>query len=139
MATRITTALQNALADAVTSFVDADAGAGALTVRTGLQPVTANHPATGTVLVTIPLADPSFAAAMLGIATLDATPTLTALGVATGTAGWFRITDNSGDTVLDGAVTSLGGGGELELDSTTITSGVAVDIVAGTLTAPAST
>jgi hypothetical protein len=73
------------------------------------------------------------------VSTFDTTPVLTTTGVATGTAGWFRITDNSGDTVMDGSVTATGGGGELELNTTSITTGVTVEITAGTLTTPATT
>lgn len=139
MATRLATAARNATTNAVVALVDADVGAGSIQIRTGAQPASANDPATGTLLATLTLADPSFGAAALGVATLDATPVLTTTGVAAGTAGWFRMLDNSGDTILDGAVTVTGGGGELELNTTTISIGVTVEITAGTLTTPAST
>lgn len=139
MATRLATAARNAATNSVVALVDADVGAGSIQLRTGAQPASANDPATGTLLATVTLADPSFGAAALGVATLDATPVLSTVGVAAGTAGWFRMLDNSGDTVLDGAVTVTGGGGELELNTTTISIGVTVEITAGTLTTPAST
>lgn len=139
MATRLSTASRNAATNAVAGLVDADVGAGTIQIRTGAQPASANDPATGTLLATITLADPSFGAAALGVATLDATPVLSTTGVAAGTAGWFRVLDNSGDTVADGAITATGGGGELELNTTTISIGVTVEITAGTLTTPAST
>ena len=139
MATRLATAARNAATNSVVALVDADVGAGTIQIRTGAQPATANDPATGTLLATVTLADPSFAAAVAGVATLDATPVLSTVGVANGTAGWFRMLDNSGDTVLDGAVTVTGGGGEMELNTTTISVGVTVEITAGTLTTPATT
>jgi hypothetical protein len=139
VATRLATATQNAATNAVTALVDADVGAGSIQVRTGAQPASANNAATGTLLATFTLADPSFAAAAAGVAALDATPVLSTTGVAAGTAGWFRMLDNSGDTVLDGAVTVTGGGGEMELNTTTISIGVTVEITAGTFTTPAST
>lgn len=139
MATRLATAARNAATNAVTALADADVGAGSIQIRTGAQPATANDPATGTLLATLTLADPSFGAAAAGVATLDATPVLSTTGVAAGTAGWFRMLDNSGDTVLDGAVTVTGGGGEMELNTTTISIGVTVEVTAGTLTTPAST
>lgn len=139
MATRLATAARNAATNAVVALVDADVGAGTIQIRTGAQPATANDPATGTLLATLTLADPSFAAAVAGVATLDATPVLSTTGVAAGTAGWFRMLDNSGDTVLDGAVTATGGGGEMELNTTTISIGVTVEVTAGTLTTPATT
>lgn len=139
MATRLPTASRNAATNAVTALVDADVGAGTIQIRTGAQPASANDAATGTLLATITLADPAWSASVAGVSTLDATPVLATTGVAAGTAGWFRMLDNSGDTILDGAVTATGGGGELELNTTTISIGVAVEITAGTLTTPAST
>lgn len=138
MATRLSTASRNAAVNAITALVDADVGAGAIHVRTGGQPASANDPATGTLLASFVLADPSWGAAVTGVATLDATPVLSTVGLADGTAGWFRMTDNSGDTVLDGSVTITAGGGQLELNTTTISTGSTVEITAGTLTMPAS-
>lgn len=137
MATRIPTAAQNAAVNAITALVDADVGAGAILIRTGAQPATANDPPTGTLLATFATADPAFGAGVAGVATLDTTPILSTIGVAAGTAGWFRMTDNSGDTVMDGAVTVTGGGGELELNTVTIGVGATVEITAGTVTMPA--
>jgi len=139
MATRLSTAARNAASNAVAGLIDADVGAGALVIRTGAQPASAEDPATGTILATFAFADPATTAAVVGVSTFDTTPVLTTTGVATGTAGWFRITDNSGDTVMDGSVTATGGGGELELNTTSITTGVTVEITAGTLTTPATT
>jgi len=139
VATRLPTASRNATSNAVTALVDADVGAGTIQIRTGAQPASADNAATGTLLATITLADPAWGAAVAGVSTLDATPVLSTTGVAAGTAGWFRMLDNSGDTIADGAVTVTGGGGELELNTTTISIGVTVEITAGTLTTPAST
>lgn len=138
MATRIPTNVQNALADLAAGFIDADVGAGTIQIRSGAQPATANLAATGTLLATLTFNDPAFLAAAAGVSTMDDTPAVTGLGVAAGTAGWFRILDNSGDTVMDGAITATGGGGELEMNTTTVSIGLAVTITAGTLTMPAS-
>lgn len=137
MAINLSTALQNALADTVVAFLDADAGAASIQLRTGASPG-ANAVATGTLLATLAFNDPSFAAAVLGVATMDNTPVLSAVGAAAGTAGYFRITDNSGDVAFDGTITATGGGGDLELNTTTISVGVTVEITAGTITQPAS-
>ncbi len=139
MATRIPTTARNVVANTVAALPDADVGPGSIQIRTGAQPASADNAATGTLLATLTFADPAFGAAVGGVATLDATPVLSTTGVAAGTAGWFRILDNSGDTVLDGAVTLTGGGGEMELNTLTISVGVTVEITGGTLTAPAST
>jgi hypothetical protein len=137
MATRIPTAARNAAANAVVLLADAGPAAGTIQIRTGAQPATADLAATGTLLATLTMSDPSFAAAVAGVSTLDTTPVLTTTGVAAGTAGWFRMLDSNGLTVMDGAVATAGA--ELNLNTTTISIGVTVEITAGTVTMPAST
>lgn len=138
MATRIPTNSRNAAADAVVDRLDAGAGAGKVRIYTGSQPASANDAATGTLLVDIPLNDPAFGAAATGVATMDDTPTPSANAGATGTAGWFRALDSDDNTVIDGSVTATGGGGDMELNTTSLVSGVAVSITAWTVTMPAA-
>lgn len=136
MVIRLPTASRNAAVAAVANLVDADVGAGTIQIRTGAQPATGNDAASGTLLATVTLADPAWSGPVVGVMTLDTTPVLSTTGVAAGTAGWFRMLDNSGDSILDGSVTGTGGGGDLELNTTTISIGLTVDITAGTLTMP---
>lgn len=138
MATRLPTASVNAACDAIVDRVDGGSGAGVIEIRTGSQPASANDAATGTLLVTITCADPAFGAAAAGVATLDTDPVLEGTAVADGTAGWCRIKDSTGATVMDGSVTATGGGGQITLATTAITTGVAVQITSGTFTVPAS-
>lgn len=135
MATRIPTAARNAACDAVVDLADAGAGAATIEVRTGSQPASANDAATGTLLATFTCADPAFGDSAVGVATLDTTPVLAAAGVAAGTAGWFRMKDSTGATVMDGSVGTSGA--ELNLNTTTISVGVGVEITSGTVTMPA--
>jgi hypothetical protein len=51
-----------------------------------------------------------------------------------GTAAWARIRTSGGTAVMDIDVTNTGGGGELELVTTSITTGQPVQITALTLT-----
>lgn len=143
MATRINTAARNAACDAVVDLVDGGAGAGVIRVYTGSQPATPGDAPTGTLLAEFTLSDPAFGSSANGVAALDVTPALTDDGLAAGTAGWFRILDSTeaagtGLGIIDGSVTATGGGGQLELNSTTISVGVAVEITAGNVTMPAS-
>lgn len=143
MATRLSTAARNAAADAVVDLVDGGSGAGVIRIYTGTQPAGPGTTATGTLLAEFTLSDPAFGAAGTGVATLDVSPALTDTGIADGTAGWFRILDSTeaaatGLGVLDGSVTASGGGGELELNTVSISTGVTVEIVSGTVTMPAS-
>lgn len=135
MATRLATATRNAACDAVVDLLDGGPAAGTIKIYTGTQPTTANDAVAGTLLATITLADPAFGAAATGAATLSGTP-LSATGVAAGTAGWARLADSTGATVMDGSVTATGGGGQIELATTTISVGVTVQITSGTVTMP---
>lgn len=135
MATRIATSARNAAADAVVDLLDAGAGAGYIEIRTGSQPATPNTAASGTLLATLTLSDPAFGAAASGTATASAITSDTSAD-ATGTAGWFRGYDSTGAAVIDGSVTATGGGGDMELDSTSIVAGGTVAITAWTITVP---
>lgn len=128
MTTRISDAVANAIVDTVVDRVDAGTGPGTLKVYTGTQPATADTAASGTLLATVTLADPAFGAASARTANATDPAAVTASG--TGTAGWFRVEDSNAATVYDGAVTATGGGGELELQTTSLTAGVTVDITA---------
>lgn len=135
MATRIPTNSRNAAADGVVDRLDAGAGAGTLEIRTGSQPASANDAATGTLLATLTLNDPAFGAAAAGVATANAIAA--DAGDADGTAGWFRAKDSDANTVIDGSITVTGGGGDLELNTVSISTGVDVEVTAWTVTMPA--
>jgi hypothetical protein len=47
---------------------------------------------------------------------------------ATGTATWFRVLDGSGSFVMDGAITVTGGGGDMTLNTTSITIGGPISV-----------
>jgi hypothetical protein len=134
---RLPTAARNAACDAVVDLADAGAGAATIEVRTGAQPANANNAASGTLLATFTAADPAFGAASTGVATLDTTPALSTTGVAAGDAGWFRVKDSNGATVMDGSVTATGGGGDLEMNTVTVSVGLTLEITSGTVTMPA--
>lgn len=136
MATRLPTATRNAACDAVVDLFDGGPSAGTIKIYTGSQPASANDAATGTLLATVTLSDPAFGAASTGVATMAGTP-LSGTGVAAGTAGWARLADSTGATVLDGNVTATGDGGQIELASTTISIGTTVNITSGIVTMPA--
>jgi hypothetical protein len=140
---RINTALRNAMADAAWATVDGGSGAGRLRIYTGSQPATPATAPSGTLLCEITLNDPSGEAAATGTAALDITPALSGTGVAAGTAGWARFLTSTeaagtGLGVIDGSVTATGGGGDVTLNTTTISIGLTVSVTAFSITAPAS-
>lgn len=137
MVTRIPTASQNGACDVYVDRVDTGSqeSNGRLRIYTGNQPASANSEATGTLLAEVDLANPAFGdagAETAGVATLLGVP-LEALGITDGTAGWVRIVNRDGDTCLDMAVDA----GEVVLNTNTISTGVAVTVISGTVTQPA--
>lgn len=109
---------------------------GVLEIRTGAQPASANDVASGTLLVSITLPNPAWNPATSGVASKSGTWQGTA--VATGTAGWCRMRNSADTRRVDGAVTATSGGGEIELDNTSIVSGGTVTISTASFTLPAS-
>lgn len=138
MAARYATATRNSMLDVISTKIDAGAGAGYLEVRSGSQPANANTAASGTLLVTITLKDPSVASgASSGVLTLDVSGTApSGTAGATGTAGWGRVYDSNGNAVVDGSVGTSGT--DFIISSTSITSGQSVSLTATTFTFAAS-
>lgn len=126
---------RSAYVDAIIAKVDAGAAAGTLKVYTGTKPATPATTASGTLLATFTLADPSAAAAVAGVATADFDPALSATTAAAGTPGWFRVADSDGNAVFDG--TCGASGADLNFSATTWVSGQTVTLDTGTITTPA--
>lgn len=138
MAVRLSANLANTLANAIDDAFNAGSGAATIKIYTGTQPATADTAVGGaTLLATFTLSDPAFGNASGGTITMAGTP-LTVAAAATGTAGWFRAESNGGGTltVLDGSVGTSGH--QINLNTTSITSGVNVTITSGTITMPTS-
>ena len=138
MATRIPNASRSAMTNAITALLNAGAGPGYIEIRTGTQPADPDSAVSGTLLATIDLNDPAFGAATDGVASADVSPTLANAADATGTAGWFRGFDSNGAAVIDGSVTATGGGGDCQLNTTSLIVDVDVTVTAWTITQPAA-
>ena len=85
----------------------------------------------GAVLVSIPLAKPSFSEASQAITLLSTPRSGTASG--TNTAAAARIKDSSGNIIVSGLTVGVSGS-DINLSSTSITSGQTVSITSGTIT-----
>lgn len=131
----ISAAARSAAADAIAALVDAGAAGGTLQIRSGAQPAGPDAAATGTLLAELTLAATAFGASSAGVATLAGTP-LSVTAVADGTASWFRILDSNGVAVLDGGVGISSS--DLIVNTTTVATGLDVEITEGTITMPAS-
>lgn len=136
MATRIPTGVRNDLVQRIQVLLDAGAGPGTFDIRTGAQPASANDAASGTLLATLTLSDPSAGAAAAGVLTLSAISDDVSID-ATGTAGWARGKDSTGATVVDVAVSVTGGGAELQFNSVAFQAAAIARITAFTITMPA--
>lgn len=124
-AIQLSTTVRNARLDAIETAIGASP---ILRIRTGEPPVNCAAADSGTVLVEMELPSDWMGAASNGSKALSGT--WQASAEATGTAGHFRIYD-SGDTTchIQGTVTMSGGGGDLELQNTSIAEGQSVTIV----------
>ena len=133
MAIQFSVAARNAMLDAIETAIGVSA---ILKIRSGAQPVDCAAADTGTVLATINLASDWMAAASAGAKALSGLPVTDSSADATGTAGHFRVYASDGTTAhWQGSVTITGGGGDLTLDSVSITAAQQVNITGWTLTA----
>jgi hypothetical protein len=133
VAWELATATRNAAVDAVVDLIDGGAAAGTMQIRTGAKPGVGSA-ASGTLLATVTFIDPAFGAASSGSATVADPVAVTA--VADGTAGHVRVLDSNATVIMDGTVTATGGGGDVTLASTSISTGQSVDITGGSITMP---
>jgi hypothetical protein len=123
----------NAEADALAAKLNN----GYLRVYSGVRPATADTPLSGnTQLAELRFANPASPAAVDGVLTFAGlTPDTTA--DATGTATFYRTFKSDGTSaIVDGSVSATGGGGDLELNTTAIVAGAAVEVTAFSYTMP---
>ena len=135
MTLSLSNAIRSTMCDALVDALDVG-GAGTIKIYDGTRPANPNASITGNLLATVNLAATAFGSASSGVATIADPAAVTA--VATGTATHFRAASGGGTVVFDGSVTATGGGGDLTLATTSITSGLSVDVTGGTITVPAT-
>lgn len=133
MSLQLSTAVRNALLDAIETAIGASA---VLKLRTGSAPSAPADADTGTVLATVNLPSDWMAAAASGSKAKSGTWQDTSADDA-GTIGHFRIYDSGGTVChIQGSVTITGGGGDMTVDNTSVASGQTITINSFTLTAP---
>lgn len=132
MALRIPDAFRTIRAD---TWPTRAGNAALLRIYSGSQPTDADTAVTGTLLAELTCASPfGSGASAEGVFTAGAI-TQDSSANATGTAGYFRLVQSGGSTcVCDGSVTATGGGGQLELVSTSITATQPVQVTAFVVT-----
>ena len=133
MSLQMSTAVRNALLDAIESTISTDA---VLKLRSGAPPATCATADSGTVLATLTLPSDWMAAASSGSKAKTGTWEDTSAD-ATGTVAHFRLYASDGTTCgMQGTVTVTGGGGDMTVDNTSVSSGQSITITGFTLTAP---
>lgn len=131
MAIQLSATVRNARLDAIETAIGASA---VLKIRTGAAPADVATADSGTVLATLNLPSDWLAAASGGTKAKSGT-WQDASADATGTAAHFRIYASDGTTAhMQGTVTATSGGGDLELDNTSIAAGQSITITSFTLT-----
>lgn len=129
MAISITAAVAQSMASAAATAIGASS---TIKIYSGSKPATPETTASGTLLVTVTISG-SYTATL---AVLTAADPAAASPAASGTAGYFRVATSGATAILDGTVTATGGGGDMQLGSTTITTGVNVDLGVPSFTMP---
>lgn len=120
-------AVRNATATARRDAIDAAATPGVVRLYTGSMPADADTAVGGqTLLGTVTCAQPcgSVADGKLTFSSLTQDDSADA----SGTAAWARIEDGDGNAVVDLTVSATGGGGELQLNTTSIVAGGPIQI-----------
>jgi len=128
-------AVSTAVVTAINNAINGGAGDGTIKFYTAPMPtLTSDGITTQTLLGTCACADP---------AGVEAGGTLTFSAIdndvsadATGTAAWVRIADSAGTVVMDLDVTVTGGGGYVQMASTSITAGGPIAFSSFTITMP---
>lgn len=119
MAFKLSQAAAEAAGDAVCDMLDG----GKIEVRTGAAPTNADDADSGTLLAEGTFGTPAFAASVDGESLANAI-TQDASANNTGTAGHFRLKTAASAVVAQGSVTALGGGGDMQVSSTSVVSGI---------------
>ena len=110
---------RNNMLDEIAALVDAGSGAGLLRLYDSSRP--ASGGAATTLLAELTFGDPSFGAASSGALTANSISDDSSAN-ATGTCTWFRVVDSDANFVIDGDAA------DLNMNTTSITSGVNVSV-----------
>ena len=132
MAIGMASTLRNARLTEIIAAMDAGVGSATLKFYTGTRPATGAAITTETLLGTLTFADP-VGTVTAGVLTFDAI-TEDSSADADGTATWARIQDSDLTFVMDLSVTATSGGGDIELNTTSIVTGGPIRVTSAQIT-----
>lgn len=131
MTIKLSATVRNARLDAIETAVGT---AAVLKLRTGAPPTNITDADSGTVVASYTLASDWAAAASGGSKSFSNTP-LSVAASATGTLGHYRLYASDGTTQhMQGTITATGGGGDMTVDNTSVTSGQTVNVTSWSIT-----
>lgn len=128
---RTSAAFSNAALDAACALLNS----GTIECRTGTPPASVSDAATGTLLGTLTFGATAFAAASARSAAANSI-TQDSAADADGTIGYCRFKSSGGTAHLDMSVSITGGGGEVQFNSLTATTGLPIAFSSCTVTFP---
>ena len=134
----MTLLVSQAAAHAMLDAIETDLGASpVLYLRSGAPPSTLAAADTGTLISTIAMAADAFSNAAAWEKSIPATLSDTSADAA-GTLGHWRIKTSGAVTKLSGTITATGGGGDMEVDNTSVTLGQQIDVTSFKIVFPAA-
>jgi hypothetical protein len=125
MALVLTDFLRDNLADEITASIDVSPPGSLIFETSGDAEV-----------ATCVFNNPSFGASSSGIITMGTSPTPSDADAAGGTIAQFSIFDGAAQKQLEGTVTGISGGGDIEITSLVIVADEQVDLTSLTITVP---
>lgn len=125
----LATRSRNAAGNAIVDLIDEGTArsTGYMEVRDGDKPSTPQVAAPGVLLATLTLSNPAFANFANGRSQADDIASDTDIAE-NGIASWFRVYNRDGLAVLDGTITPVGEGGDIEFESVNFIKGGTVII-----------
>ena len=136
MSLSFSTTTANLLLTQITNQIDAGSGSGTIMIYSGTIPASGDTALSGnTQLAHLVCSKPSSPAPSAKTLTFSSIAQDTSAD-ATGTASFFRILDSNANVIVQGSVTVVGGGGDLQMNTTAIISGGPVQITACSFTLP---
>lgn len=126
---------RSAMADALVDLIDIGSAntEGKVRVYDGTRPSATSSITTELLLAEFDMAQPAYGTASNGVATLLSTP-LQTTGSTNGDASWVRVVDRDEATIFDGSVGLSDA--DFIINTISISTGVAIEITAGTFTMP---
>ncbi len=124
----LSVAIRNSVGSVIVSLIDG----GYIEIRTGEKPNSTIDNATGALLVSLQLSNPSFGPFSNGVSYANS---ITMIGsiLENGVAGWFRIYNSNNSPMIDGTITQINGGGDMTFDTVKFLAGGSVIIGNGTV------